>query len=67
MENTNSEPEMLKVTYTHWKSGKTLEAIGTMPKELNNQVNDRVIVKHPDGTFTDIIKTTIIRVEECDL
>ena len=55
---------MLKVTYKHWKTGVELEVVGTMPKELNNQVNDRVIVKRLDGTFEDVIKTTIVRVEE---
>lgn len=55
---------MLKVTYKHWQTGTELEAVGTMPKELNNQANDRVIVKRLDGTFEDVIKTTIIRVEE---
>ena len=58
---------MLKVTYKHWKSGAILEAIGTMPKECNNGMSDRILVKHQDGTYTDIIKTTIVRVEECKL
>jgi len=55
---------MLKVTYKHWQTGTQLEVVGTMPKELNNQANDRVIVKRLDGTFEDVIKTTIVRVEE---
>jgi len=55
---------MLKVTYKHWKTGVELKVVGTMPKELNNQVSDRIIVKKLDGTFEDVIKTTIIRVEE---
>ncbi len=57
---------MLKVTYKHWKSGAILEAIGTMPKPCNNGSSDRIVIKRPDGTYKDIIKTTIIRVEECD-
>jgi len=55
---------MLKVTYKHWQTGTQLEVVGTMPKELNNQANDCVIVKRLDGTFEDVIKTTIVRVEE---
>ena len=55
---------MLKVTYKHWQTGTKLEVVGTLPKELNNQANDRVIVKRLDGTFEDVIKTTIVRVEE---
>ena len=57
---------MLKVTYKHWKSGAILEAIGTMPKGVNNGLSDRIVVKQADGTYKDIIKTTIIRVEECN-
>ncbi len=57
---------MLKVTYKHWKSGVRLEAIGTMPKGVNNGMSDRIVVKQRDGTYKDIIKSTIIRVEECD-
>jgi hypothetical protein len=56
---------MLKVTYKHWKSGVRLEAIGTMPKGVNNGMSDRIVVLQPDGTYKDIIKTTIVRVEEC--
>lgn len=55
---------MLKVTYKHWKSGAILEAFGTMPENCNNGSSDRVIVKQPDGTHKDIIKTTIVRIEE---
>ena len=55
---------MLKVTYKHWKSGVRLEAIGTMPKGVNNGMSDRTVVLQADGTYKDIIKTTIVRVEE---
>ena len=61
---------MLKVTYKHWKTEATLEVTlevtGTMPQHLNNGSSDRIVVKQRDGTYKDIIKSTIIRVEECD-
>jgi hypothetical protein len=57
---------MLKVTYKHWKSGVKLEAIGIMPQHFNNGSSDRIVVLQPDGTYKDIIKSTIVRVEECD-
>lgn len=57
---------MLKVTYKHWKSGVRLEAIGTMPQHFNNGSSDRIVILQPDGTYKDIIKSTIVRVEECD-
>ena len=55
---------MVKVTYKHWQTGVHLEVIGTMPEAFNNEANDRIVVKRLDGTFEDVIKTTIIRVEE---
>ena len=56
---------MLKVTYKHWKTEATLEVTGTMPQHLNNGSSDRIVVKQRDGAYKDIIKSTIIRVEEC--
>ena len=66
MENTKSETQMLKVTYKHWKTEVLLEVTGTMPQHLNNGSSDRIVVKQLDGTYKDIIKSTIVRVEECD-
>ena len=57
-------PDVVKVTYKHWKTGKILEVGGTMPKQYNNGMNDRILVQKPDGSFEDVIKTTIVRVEE---
>ena len=56
----------MKVTYKHWKSGAILEVVGEMPKPCNNGSSDRVVVLQPDGTYKDIIKTTIVRVEEVE-
>tara|TARA_Y100000389_G_scaffold149724_1_gene149146 strand:+ start:2093 stop:2272 length:180 start_codon:yes stop_codon:yes gene_type:complete len=55
---------MVKVTYKHWKTGKELEVIGTMPPQFNNGISDRILVKTANGSFEDVIKSTIIRVEE---
>ena len=55
---------MVKVTYKHWKTGKILEVVGTTPKQYNNGMNDRILVQKLDGSFEDVIKTTIVRVEE---
>ena len=57
-------PDVVKVTYKHWKTGKILEVVGTMSKQYNNGMNDRILVQKPDGSFEDVIKTTIVRVEE---
>jgi hypothetical protein len=55
---------MVKVVYKHWKKEKTLEVVGTMPPELNNGSSDRLVVKTIDGKFEDVLKSTIIRVED---
>lgn len=56
--------QMVKVTYKHWKTGKELEVIGTMPPQYNNGISDRILVKTRNGSFEDVLKSTIIRVEE---
>jgi hypothetical protein len=35
-----------------------------MPEQYNNGISDRILVQKPDGSFEDVIKTTIVRVEE---
>ncbi len=55
---------MVKVTYKHWKTGKELEVIGTMPPQYNNGISDRILVKTADGSFEDVLKATIIKVEK---
>jgi hypothetical protein len=55
---------MVKVTYKHWKTGKELEVIGTMPPQYNNGISDRILVKAADGSFEDVLKATIIKVEK---
>lgn len=57
---------MVKVIYKHWKKDKTLEVVGTMPSELNNGSSDRLIVKTVDGNFEDVLKSTLIRIEEIE-
>jgi hypothetical protein len=54
---------MVKVIYKHWTKGHILEVEGVMPKELNNGNSDRLIVMKPDGSFEDVLKTTVITVE----
>jgi len=57
---------MLKITYKHWKKDKTLEIIGTLPQALNNGSSERLVVKLPNGLYEDVIKNTIITIEEVD-
>lgn len=54
---------IIRVIYKHWKKNKTLEVIGTLPDELNNEKSDRLVVKTLDGKFEDVIRSTIIKTE----
>ena len=54
---------MVKVIYKHWTKGHILEVIGVMPKELNNGSSDRLIVMKDDGSFEDVLKSTVVRIE----
>ncbi|MDG1113591.1 MAG: hypothetical protein P8N63_07440 [Pseudomonadales bacterium] len=51
---------MHKVIFKHWQSGDQLEVVGNIDPQLNHPSSDRLVVTKPDGSFEDIIKTTII-------
>jgi hypothetical protein len=52
------------IDYRHWKTHEHLVAFGEIPEELNNNNSDRLVVKLQDGTYEDIIKSTIIQVKK---
>ena len=55
---------MIRVVYKHWKKDKQLEVVGDMPKNLNNSISDRFIIVTEDGRHEDVIKSTVVRIEE---
>lgn len=57
---------MVKITYKHYANDKVLEVIGTMPTRLNNNHNDRLVVQKPNGDYEDVIKNTVISIEDVD-
>ena len=57
---------MVKITYKHWSKDKVLEVTGTMPTRLNNNHNDRLVVQKPDGDYEDVLKNTVIKIEDVD-
>ena len=57
---------MVKITYKHWSKGKVLEVTGTMPTRLNNNHNDRIVVQKPNGDYEDVLKNTVIKIEDVD-
>ena len=51
---------MHKIIFKHWQTGEPLEVIGNIDPQLNHTSSDRLVVTKPDGSFEDIIKTTVI-------
>lgn len=54
---------MVRVVYKHWTKDKQLEVVGEMHEAYNNSASDRLIVQKEDGSFEDVLKSTVIRVE----
>lgn len=54
----------VRVTYKHWKTEEELVCVGELIK--NNLKSDRLIVRCPGNRFEDIIKETVISIEELD-
>ena len=53
---------MVKILFKHWKTGTVLEVMGSIT--YFNQESDRLVLRKEDGTFEDIIKSTIISIEQ---
>jgi hypothetical protein len=53
----------VKVTFKHWKSGDELSVTGKIVPWMNEN-SDRIIVEKDDGVFEDIIKDTIVSIED---
>ena len=57
--------EIKKITYEHWKTGEHLICIGEIA--FNNPQSDRLVVKClAKGDYEDIIKKTIVSIEDYD-
>ena len=52
-----------KITFKHYKTGEKLTVVGTLPTELNNPQSERYVVRS-GMTIVDIIKSTVISIEE---
>lgn len=51
---------MVKIVFTHWQTGETLTVSGHLDPNLNNRDSDRLVLTKADGSFEDIIKSTIV-------
>lgn len=52
-----------RITFKHYKTGEVLTVVGTLPKELNHPQSERYVVRS-GMTIVDIIKSTVISIEE---
>ena len=50
------------VKYKHWKTGEELVLCGKLV--YDNPLSERIVVKKPDGSFEDIIRSTIIEMSK---
>ena len=55
---------MIKVTFRHWKTEELIERIGEALSWAENPASDRMVIKTLEGDYEDIIKSTIVAVEE---
>ena len=57
---------MKRITYKHWKKPEViLVREGILPTKMNrNPNNDRWVMKCSDGTWEDILKSTVVKIEE---
>jgi len=51
------------VVFKHWKTGEPLHVTGILATWVNEQ-SDRIVVETEYGVYEDIIKDSIIKVEE---
>ena len=52
-----------KITFKHYKTGEKLTVVGVLPAELNNPQSERFVVRS-GMTLVDVIKSTVISIEE---
>jgi len=56
---------MKRIKFKHWKTGEELIEIGNLPQALNKNPNsDRFVLQTTRGEYVDIIKDTIIVMED---
>lgn len=54
----------VRLIYKHWSKDKELEVSGTLPEELNNPSSDKFVVQLEDGSYEDVIKSTLVYMSE---
>lgn len=56
-------PNLVKIYFEHWRTGEELQEEGSLPVELNRPASDRYVLKRRNGTFVDILKKTVQKIE----
>ncbi len=55
--------DVVRISFKHYKSGKTLEVRGILPEAYNTESSDLYVLLKQDGTLEDIRKETVIELE----
>ena len=56
--------EIRKIVFKHWKTGEELERTGIWHNNLNNPSSYRYVLETNPGKFEDIMKNTVVSIEE---
>ena len=57
---------MKRIRFKHWKEDKEIVEVGELPPALNNPQSEKYVIQTPRGEFIDIIKETVLEVEDVE-
>jgi hypothetical protein len=57
--------EMKRIKFTHWQDeNREIVEVGSLPPSLNNPQSEKYVLRTPHGDFIDIIKKTVVEIED---
>lgn len=57
--------EMKRIKFTHWQDeNREIVEAGSLPPSLNNPQSEKYVLRTPHGDFIDIIKKTVVEIED---
>lgn len=57
---------MKRIRFKHWKEDKEIVEVGELPAALNNPQSEKYVIQTPRGELIDIIKETVLEVEDVE-
>lgn len=56
---------MKRIRFTHWQDeNREIVEVGSLPPSLNNPQSEKYVLRTPHGDFIDIIKKTVVEIED---